>query len=926
MRAWLQPRLERLHNTVNSAAALLIETYGKSESFETLAYIGPTDLRYFIIMLAGMKVGYKWVSRCFGSTTIPTTDGIVDFGHYIASASLFLALPPFHIAGVGLGLILALFHGYVTAYPLPGPPPTTEALLEAISNTEVGWACVSPVVLDELGKRIDLLEVAASRLKYIFYAEGSVPKAAGDAVAQRLTVFTILGSSEAGMMPLVHHTEGYNNTEDWVYMRFNPGLKSEMRHLHDDSNELVLVRNQDTESFQPVFALIPTQREFQTRDLFRPHPSKEGLWRYSSRIDDVIVFLNGEKTNPVSFEHQITGHPEVKAALVLGAQRFEAGLLVEPTSDAVLSEEEKAALINRIWLVIEKANKPTPAHARVAKNMIVLVDPSKPMARAGKGTVQRAATLALYTAEVDQLYEQKEPNDTFTERDTPAQSFKALVRNAVAEVVSIDDIDLFQLGLDSLGALRLQRALKKILPSAEISNSTVYNNASVNGLVKILEGTVANVETSAVESELQEAVDDIFEGAQKGNDEARMPANTAATSTKGLETALKVFLQKVNAIPAHQGTRAPNTSTAGTSILMTGTTGAIGSYVLDILLSSGDVTHVYCLNRTADAQQRQANSNRSRGLATDFLPDKVTFLNGDLTKPDFGLLVEDYTKLLESVTHVVHNAWPVNFSLPSLQFFSSIASVFNHSVSEVPETVDDDLASPMPGGYEESKYIAERLVDKACRTLNVTGSVVRIGQIAGAARFANGWNRHEWLPSLITTSAFLGVLPDTLADGGEDVKWVPIDHLAKVLVELALMPRDVDPEAGGAAVHHIVHPHPVTWSSILPVIRTAIDKSGVAKQPVQVVSYGEWLSVLRTKRFEVEQDASIDYATLVRKILGLKLIDFYEELQGGAACALNLTLSMHMTCALSPSLAKLQPLEDSWIAGWIEEWLEVAVV
>ena len=55
----------QLHNAINCAAALLKETYGKSESFETLAYIGPTDLRYLIIMLAGMKVGYK-VSVCGG--------------------------------------------------------------------------------------------------------------------------------------------------------------------------------------------------------------------------------------------------------------------------------------------------------------------------------------------------------------------------------------------------------------------------------------------------------------------------------------------------------------------------------------------------------------------------------------------------------------------------------------------------------------------------------------------------------------------------------------------------------------------------------------------------------------------------------------------------------------------------------------------
>jgi acyl-coenzyme A synthetase/AMP-(fatty) acid ligase len=35
---------------------------GKSRTFETLAYIGPSDLRYFILMLAAPKVGYK-VSR-----------------------------------------------------------------------------------------------------------------------------------------------------------------------------------------------------------------------------------------------------------------------------------------------------------------------------------------------------------------------------------------------------------------------------------------------------------------------------------------------------------------------------------------------------------------------------------------------------------------------------------------------------------------------------------------------------------------------------------------------------------------------------------------------------------------------------------------------------------------------------------------------
>lgn len=437
--------------------------------------------------------------------------------------------------------------------------------------------------------------------------------------------------------------------------------------------------------------------------------------------------------------------------------------------------------------------------------------------------------------------------------------------------------------MDSLGALRFQRALKKILQIANIANSTVYNNPSVNSLVRILEDAVANVETSAGQNELEDAVDDAVVSAQEDTDTARMPVNTNATSTEELKATLEVFSQKVNAIAARKEIWASQTSTAGTKILLTGTTGAIGSYVLDLFLSTLDVAHIYCLNRTADAREGQAMNNRSRGLTTDYLPGQVTFLSGDLSNLDLDLPASDYAELLESVTHVVHNAWSVNFSLPlaaytpsiegvlhltrfaakskmnsSLQFYSSIASVLNHPGSEVPEIIDNDLACPMPGGYGQSKYIAERLINQACRTLNIRGSVVRIGQIAGAARTASGWNRHEWLPSLITISAFLGVLPDALADGEDDIKWVSIDHLAKVLVELALIPQDADLGAGGVAVHHIVHPHPVTWSSILPTIRTSIDKSGVVKQPMQAVSYGEWLSMLRAKSLEAEQDASVD--------------------------------------------------------------------
>ncbi|KAI7968473.1 hypothetical protein EIK77_006492 [Talaromyces pinophilus] len=46
-------------NAANKVAWILDQTVGKSTAFDTLAYLGPSDLRYHIVLLAAMKTGYK---------------------------------------------------------------------------------------------------------------------------------------------------------------------------------------------------------------------------------------------------------------------------------------------------------------------------------------------------------------------------------------------------------------------------------------------------------------------------------------------------------------------------------------------------------------------------------------------------------------------------------------------------------------------------------------------------------------------------------------------------------------------------------------------------------------------------------------------------------------------------------------------------
>ena len=48
-----------LANAINGVAWWLHRSLGPSKDFETLAYFGPWDVRYIILLLGAVKVGYK---------------------------------------------------------------------------------------------------------------------------------------------------------------------------------------------------------------------------------------------------------------------------------------------------------------------------------------------------------------------------------------------------------------------------------------------------------------------------------------------------------------------------------------------------------------------------------------------------------------------------------------------------------------------------------------------------------------------------------------------------------------------------------------------------------------------------------------------------------------------------------------------------
>lgn len=77
-------------------------------------------------------------------------------------------------------------------------------------------------------------------------------------------------------------------------------------------------------------------------------------------------------------------------------------------------------------------------------------------------------------------------------------------------------------------------------------------------------------------------------------------------------------------------------------MLITGTTGGLGSYVLSQLALNVDISKVYALNRKASdgrtLLERQTSALLDRGLDPMLLDlKKVTLLEGDILVDNFGL-------------------------------------------------------------------------------------------------------------------------------------------------------------------------------------------------------------------------------------------------------------------------------------------------
>jgi aryl carrier-like protein len=365
-------------------------------------------------------------------------------------------------------------------------------------------------------------------------------------------------------------------------------------------------------------------------DLYTKHPTKENLWLYAGRADDIIVLSNGEKLNPTAMESILVSHPDVRGALVVGQARFAPAAILEfkdVLARKLVTAEERARIIDEIWPYIMEANKSAPGHAQIARDRIIFSKAGKPFLRAAKGTIQRKASVKLYEEEIEERYQDdnNEHSETIPRIDLTGDitavetALEGLVTN-ILEVKSLSsDEDFFAAGMDSLQVMKVVTQLEAALDrgyQAEITTRLIYSNTTLAALAATLKDTSGARESVPRGTILQQTLEKYTR---------QLPAKSAIESKK-----LDV----------------------GLAVVLTGSTGSLGSYLLDILASSQNITRIYCLNRRTDAEQQQAKINAARGLVSEW-GERVTFLYADLSKPNLGLAVYDYDCLRKEACVII---------------------------------------------------------------------------------------------------------------------------------------------------------------------------------------------------------------------------------------------------------------------------------
>ncbi|KAH8768377.1 hypothetical protein F5883DRAFT_70874 [Diaporthe sp. PMI_573] len=670
-------------------------------------------------------------------------------------------LPLYH----GFGLVvacLALGVGKPVLLPPPNRIPTAISTIELVRSFGPKSLTTVPVILEGISKLPGGEGVAPLlALQYVAYGGGPLDHEVGDHLSkQGIKLLSHFGSTETGpLSPFMVPPSG----RSWRYWPLRSDIDIEVEAVDSGAEGLPGERQLYKFSVTP----FGWDRPFALQDWFAKDKSS-AMYEAVARQDDLIVLSNGYKVQPMILESVICKVDLVGAALVFGEGRSELGVLIEPARPP----ENISGFKRVLWPAIQDACRQMDDHSRLSSlARIVVLGPGQSLPRSDKGSVLRREAYRCFKQEIQKSY-----SDAL---DTEAQPVFKLgensLENTLREIIRSElgngsqlnpDDDFAGWGINSMQAALIRKSLIRrlggssdLLPASQITTDLVYRNTTIKGLARALRTR-------------QQASGRVDEEDSK----------------------IEAFVQRFSLLRDNRDL----------VILLTGSTGSLGSWVLSHLVARPEVARVICIVRSRPGQsqhllRRQVEAvERSGATMLPHLWSKIALVEAgqeaDPAGKRLGLSDEDYKTLCSRVTHILHAAWPMNFQMPlesfesqfailqgllqlardihstrpsirpRLLFTSSVAVVGNyeevHGIRTVPEQRVTDNRCSIDLGYSRAKLVCEHILASAADTWHseMEVSCVRVGQLSGAE--TNGyWNEKEHFPLMVKLSQTIHAFP-----------------------------------------------------------------------------------------------------------------------------------------------------------------------
>jgi hypothetical protein len=468
--------------------------------------------------------------------------------------------------------------------------------------------------------------------------------ALSDSIVNALTtngvnVKTTYGSTEIGPpFRSIPHT--HDNPRCYSFRNLypdNPHL--EMEKVAEGTYECVVHKG-----FELAAQLWEKSDEpYRTNDLFIQDPPGSGFYVLQGRKDDILVHSNGENTSagPLQLDIQ-TSSKVIAKVLALGHSQPCVSLLVEINPDYDPSSESTKA---EVWKKVQAVNPRYPGHSQVMESMIHILPKGSSLPITPKGNVKRKEAMKLYASIISRLYSNSSPTTTSSTfspteiSDYIRTLLSSLSKTPVSEIHNWTT--LYSLGINSVLALSLKSSLSSTLKHP-ISLSFIFENPSVGKLIEYFLHPSSSTTSSA--------------------------QNVESSTTETTQRIIGKLESELKSWPSRANTIFPNVSSE--TILLTGTTGSLGTSLLSILSSSPQVKKIYAMVRGVNRVAKLGTALQDRGIDSSILDagEKIEVINFSMQDPLLGLDLEKYVEVARETTVVVQNAWKMDFNLGVEEF------------------------------------------------------------------------------------------------------------------------------------------------------------------------------------------------------------------------------------------------------------------